>query len=176
MLNDHQIKNYAERNELISPFTVDQLQPHSYDCRLGDKILEPRCTRIDQSGMEPPVYTKVWEEKPTDEVQMYKCDFMLGTTQEYFKLPNNIVGFVHGKSTIGRNGLQIECAGLIDAGFEGQITLELFSMMPWPIQLKTGMPICQITFFLENDPRLKDYRKIGHYNGQRGPTKPRYIL
>ena len=50
------------------------------------------------------------------------------------------------RSSIGRLGLQVQNAGFIDAGFHGQITLELENQSGFPIDLKKGVWICQIVF------------------------------
>lgn len=179
MLNDAAILKLVEENQLIDPFRKDGLQPHSYDAHLSEIL------KIAQSSevvlKEVPGIAKIMETRPrfenlTVESGLAPLQFALASTEEYFKLPENIVGFVCGKSSIGRNGLQIENAGLIDAGFEGAITLEFFNMAPWKINLKAGMPICQIYFFHVDSPVLKHYQSIGHYNGQRGPTEAIYKL
>lgn len=167
MLNDSKIIELAQI-EGISPFDMEYLQPHSYDARLANMIKIPSYT--------PSTKKKEWVDHTFDEVEIESKEFVLASTIEYFKLPENVVGFVCGKSTIGRNGLQIENAGLIDAGFEGAITLELYNMAPWPITLKADMRICQIYFFDVESPEYKNYQKIGNYNKQVGPTAPRYIL
>ena len=73
----------------------------------------------------------------TDEIKYRKIEsdsivippksFILATTREYVKIPNDLVAFVEGRSSIGRMGLFIQNAGWVDPGFEGQITLELFN-------------------------------------------------
>lgn len=170
MLNDQQIQHRAEREALITPYDDKLLQPHSYDATLDDII---KVAHYNWDANE-----KEWRVKNcfTDEIFLYAGQFALASTREYFKMPQGLVGFVQGKSSIGRNGLQIENAGLIDAGFEGAITLELYNMAPWPIKLKAGMPICQIHFTSVQNPVYKDYHKIGHYNGQRGPTNAVYSI
>jgi len=102
--------------------------------------------------------------------------FVLAHTIEIIKVPQSLVGFACGKSTIARNGLQIEAAGLLDAGFHGQVTLELFNMSPWTLRLPAGLPICQAYFVNADEPMHKFYNKIGHYNGQRGAKTPVYTL
>ena len=62
------------------------------------------------------------------------------------RIPNNMAAYVEGRSRIGRLGLQVQNAGFIDAGFEGQITLELENQSPFPIVLQVGVRICQIVF------------------------------
>lgn len=170
MLNDFLIKLNSERDALIAPFALKNLQPHSYDATLDQKIKVARYL--------PETDSKVWEyfDCFTEDFSLKPGEFALASTVEYFKLPQDIVGFVQGKSSVGRNGLQIENAGLIDAGFEGTITLELYNMAPWPIKLKAGMPICQMHFTTVESPVYKDYSRIGHYNGQTGPTEAVYKL
>jgi dCTP deaminase len=48
--------------------------------------------------------------------------FLLATTMEVVRLPDNLTAFVEGRSSIGRIGLFIQNAGWVDPGFEGQIT------------------------------------------------------
>ena len=170
MLNDSQIKTLADSNSLIAPFSLDKLQPHSYDCTLGYEV---KLSRYDH-------FTTAKRWLPYDlrdrKFNLEQGEFALAGTTEYFKLPDNVVGFVQGKSTVGRNGLQIECAGLIDAAFEGNITLELYNMAPWPIELKEGQAICQVWFTYADSPIFKSYTKTGHYNKQTGATTPVYTL
>jgi len=170
MLRDLDIEIEVKHNDLINPFYVKQLQPHSYDATLHDVI------KI--ANYDPFTKEKSWISKNCfiSPVELQPYQFALASTSEYFKLSQNLVGFVQGKSSIGRNGLQIENAGLIDAGFEGTITLELFNMAPWPIKLTAGMPICQIHFTSAATPVYKNYSVIGHYNKQTGPTEAVYQL
>ena len=170
MLNDQQIKHRAEREKLITPYDDKFLQPHSYDATLHSDIKVAHYDVIDK--------VKTWKAHNCyiTDFELQPGQFALASTREYFKMPQGLVGFVQGKSSIGRNGLQIENAGLIDAGFEGAITLEFYNMAPWPIILKAGMPICQIHFTSVQSPVYKDYHKIGHYNGQRGPTNAVYAI
>jgi len=160
----------VKQRGLISPFNFNLLQPHSYDCTL-ESIVKLAMYNPDND-------TAYWLEESCDKADLILQPraFALASTREYFNLPQDIVGFVQGKSSIGRNGLQIENAGLIDAGFDGSITLELYNMAPWPIKLRAGMPICQIHFTKVEAPLYKNYSKTGHYNGQRGPTEAVYTL
>ena len=100
--------------------------------------------------------------------------FCLGSTIEIFKMPPHVVGFVQGKSTNAREGLQIEAAGLIDPGFEGHITLELKNLHHEdPIPLFHSEPIGQVYFVYVDEPVEKLYgpENGNHYQGQRGATR-----
>ena len=75
---------------------------------------------------------------------------------------------MEGHSSIGRLGLQVQNAGFIDAGFHGQITLELENQSGFPIVLKKGVRICQIVFVQMSHSAEKPYS--GKYDGQSGAT------
>jgi len=99
--------------------------------------------------------------------------FCLGSVIETFKMPADIVGYVIGKSTNAREGLQIEAAGLIDPGFEGDITLELKNLHhEEQIPLEIGEPIGQVYFLKVDEPVdvLYGPENGNHYQGQRGVT------
>lgn len=58
-----------------------------------------------------------------DGIEIQPGEFMLATTMEYIRIPNDCAAFVHGRSSIGRLGLTVQNAGFIDPGFHGEITL-----------------------------------------------------
>jgi len=108
------------------------------------------------------------------ELTMMGGSFALGTTCEVFSMPWDLVGMVMGKSSVGRAGLAVECAGLIDPGFNGQIVLELFNQLPGAsVPLRRDMRIAQVVFFqLEQEVEM-GYGELGaqsHYQGQMGIT------
>ena len=77
---------------------------------------------------------------------LHPGEFVLGSTIERIGLPDDIVARVDGKSSLGRLGILIHAtAGFIDAGFNGQITLELSNVATLPIRLWPGMKIGQIS-------------------------------
>jgi deoxycytidine triphosphate deaminase len=97
--------------------------------------------------------------------------FCLGSTIETFNMPNDIVGFVEGKSTNAREGLQIHAAGLIDPGFKGDITLELKNLHHENfIVLEIGEPIGQVHFHRLDEPVDVPYGPGNHYQNQFGVT------
>ena len=57
------------------------------------------------------------------------------------------VARLEGKSSLGRLGLLIHStAGYVDAGWDGQLTLELSNAASLPITLYPGMKIGKISF------------------------------
>ncbi len=161
MLSDRDILHAIECEGLaVDPFSPNLLQPASLDVRLGHEF------RI-------PGYVKSTFVGP---MVMSPGRFVLGHTLETVKIPSHLAVRVEGKSTWGRQGLQVHLtAGFIDPGFEGQITLELHNAGQATLRLERGMPIAQLSFHRLSSPALRPYgsAELGsHYQGQTGPTAP----
>lgn len=163
MLSDRTIKKLLDKGHLkveapdsgVWPW---QIQPVSIDLRLGAVSLK--------NGTPVPatISDKVrWVIEPGQ--------FRLGSTLERIEVCENLVGMVVGKSTIAREGLMVEAAGLVDPGFGGQITLELCNLSDEPIQLDYMQPICQMTLdWTDTTPERVYNSTDNHYQGQMGPT------
>lgn len=103
-------------------------------------------------------------------------EFLLGATVEWVNIPNGYVARVEGRSTWARKGLVIENAGLIDPGFEGRITLEMYNLSPDTLYVPLGERVCQIVFEKMMGPAERPYGSPGlgsHYQGQTGVTPSR---
>jgi dCTP deaminase len=109
---------------------------------------------------------------------LHPGEFVLGSTYERVALPDDLVGRIEGKSSLGRLGLLIHStAGFIDAGFSGYLTLELSNVANLPITLYPGMKIGQVSFLRMTTAADVPYgsARVGSkYQGQRGPTPSRY--
>ncbi|HLB60194.1 MAG TPA: dCTP deaminase [Patescibacteria group bacterium] len=100
--------------------------------------------------------------------------FQLGITLERVELPDDLCGILHGRSSLGRQGLMIHStAPLIDAGFQGKIVLELYNSGPKPIELTEHMRICALSFEQLTSPAVIPYykKKNARYIGQSIPLK-----
>jgi len=172
ILSDKSIKELIERGELvIEPYEEELVQCSSLDLRLGDEIA------LYEEGNVIDVREKLENIKVIRIEEYFEIkpkEFLLATTLEYVKLPPYITAFVEGRSSLGRLGLFIENAGWVDAGFEGQITLELFNANNTPIRLYRGMRICQLVFARLDKKPSRIY--AGKYKGQRGVTPSRIYL
>ncbi len=136
ILSDRTIRQLLRQKTLgIQPLDDGQIQPASVDIRLGDtySIAEETSAGI--------VYLDSEVRYRTIRAQSYLLlpgQFVLATTMEYFRLPNDLTAFVEGRSSIGRLGLFIQNAGWVDPGFEGEITLELYNASRSAIELRAG--------------------------------------
>lgn len=78
-------------------------------------------------------------------------NFSLGVTVEYFKMPKNILGVVHDKSSWARQGLSVFNT-VIEPGWEGFLTLELVNHGWDSLLIKVGSPIAQVIFHYVDEP------------------------
>ena len=164
----------------IDPFDEADVQPSSVDLHVDNVF------RTFQNHRHPFIDVKKPMEDLTGLVTvdreeafiLHPGEFVLGSTAEYVKLPDDLVARLEGKSSLGRLGLLIHStAGYVDPGFEGHLTLELSNVANLPITIYPGMKIGQISFFQLTSPADHPYgtSKIGSkYQGQRGPTPSRY--
>ena len=145
-----------------------QIQPASVDLKLGRHFLKLDEHNVSFIDLEHPAkYISI----ESDEIILPPRSFILATTIEFIKIPNNLTAFVEGRSSIGRMGLFIQNAGWVDPGFEGEITLELYNANQLAIKLKAGRRICQLVF-AEMD-REAYYPYQGKYQGQKKATGSR---
>lgn len=161
---------------VIEPFDRTNLSACSYDLTLHPKILVPHGAHLidvkDRDISKKKLFYEV--EIPQDGLVLLPGRFYLASTNEFIKLSDKICAFLEGRSSIGRLGLFIHNAGWIDAGFYGQITLELFNASSNCIRIYPNMRICQIVFSYLNTPAQRVYQ--GKYNDQVGPTPSRIYL
>ncbi len=69
---------------------------------------------------------------------------VLASTLEYVRVPKDLSGEVHARSTIARTGLSVEPA-IIHPGFSGAITLRIRNLGHVPLKIKPGTRIAQLT-------------------------------
>jgi dCTP deaminase len=109
---------------------------------------------------------------------LHPGEFVLGSTSERVGVPDDLVARLEGKSSLGRLGLLIHStAGYVDAGWDGQLTLELSNVANLPITLYPGMKIGQISFMRMTTAADRPYGSSGlgsKYRGQDGPRPSRY--
>jgi len=113
-----------------------------------------------------------------DPFMLHPGEFVLGSTLERVALPDDLVARLEGKSSLGRLGLLIHStAGFVDAGWDGQLTLELSNVANLPITLYAGMKIGQISFIRMTTAADNPYgsAEVGSkYQHQQGPRPSRY--
>lgn len=100
ILSGHDLRQYIARGGLgfSAALCEDQFQQNGIDLILGE---------CEESKLSPGQFT-------------------LGTTREKITMPNDLMAFVELRSTWAKRGILLPPT-IIDAGFEGTITLEIVS-------------------------------------------------
>ncbi|HXF56786.1 MAG TPA: dCTP deaminase [Actinomycetota bacterium] len=182
ILSDRSIREEIERGRIvIDPFDERCLQPSSVDLHVDRRFRvfhNARYPYIDVKR-DMPDLTELVEVQGEDPFILHPGEFVLGSTLERVRLPDDIVARLEGKSSLGRLGLLIHStAGYVDPGWDGYLTLELSNVANLPITIYPGMKIGQISFFRLSSPAEHPYgsRERGSkYQGQRGPTPSRFF-
>jgi dCTP deaminase len=183
ILSDRSIRAALATGHIrIDPLDEDAVQPSSVDVRIASSFrvfANHRHLAIDPHQVQPDL-TDAVEKVDGEPFVLHPGEFVLGSTLERITLPDDIVARLEGKSSLARLGLVVHStAGFIDAGFDGDVTLELSNVATLPILLHPGMRVAQLAFFQLDQPAEHPYgsRKVGSkYQGQRGPTASRYHL
>jgi dCTP deaminase len=149
MLCDHEILSLCKNTDIVTPFDTEMIGPCSLDIHLGDRIAVYKC-KNNTDIIDLHNRTTFKTEKYTissDGIIILPHTFILANTIEYFKLPDDIVCQLTGRSSIGRLGLTVHVtAGLFDCGYEGCPTLEIANLNNKPIRIYPGDKIAQVTF------------------------------
>ena len=181
VLSDRTIRRLLDEGRIeIDPYDDALLQPSSVDVRVD------RYFRVFHNARYPFIDVKQPQEELTELVEiagdspfiLHPGEFVLGSTLERIKLPDDLVARLEGKSSLGRLGLLIHStAGFIDPGWDGHVTLELSNVANLPITIYFGMKIGQLSFVQLTEPASAPYGSAGlgsKYQGQKGPTPSAY--
>ena len=155
---DFQIRQLSRDMGLIEPFVPEQVNPASYDVRLGPTIK----VENDNGG-----FTKVDISRET--FYMPPGAFVLAHTEEYIRIPGNLECVFQLKSSRGREGYGHQLAAYIDPGFNGQVTLELHNSRRFTeLPLYAGLLIGQLRFAKLDQIPMRSYAVTGRYQNDRG--------
>ena len=180
VLSDRTIRRLLDEGRIeIEPYDETLLQPSSVDVRVD------RYFRVFHNARYPFIDVREPQEDLTELVEvdsepfiLHPGEFVLGSTLERIRLPDDLVARLEGKSSLGRLGLLIHStAGFIDPGWDGHVTLELSNVANLPITIYPGMKIGQLSFVQLSEPAESPYGSgsLGSkYQGQKGPTPSRY--
>jgi dCTP deaminase len=166
-----------------------QIGAGSIDLRLGTEFLEVRRYKegaIDPFGQKPSAQT--WQgvdgsraaresrariELGRDFV-LHPGQFVLGSTLEFLRLPNDIAGQVLSRSSWGRLGLIVATAVVVQPGFSGILTLELVNMGNTPVKIRPGLRVAQLMLWKADTATEIGYDKSKpKYRAPLGPESHR---
>ncbi|MBA2750805.1 MAG: dCTP deaminase [Actinobacteria bacterium] len=181
ILSDRTIREELEAGRIeIDPLDEGCIQPSSVDLRVDCyfRVFRNHSVRLIDVKENQEDLTELVEIGEGEAFILHPGEFVLGSTAERVRLPEDLVARLEGKSSLGRLGLLIHStAGFVDAGWNGHLTLELSNVATLPITIYPGMKIGQISFLRMTTAAEVPYgsARVGSkYQGQRGPTPSRY--
>ena len=165
-LSDNDIVKALKKGDItVEPFNDEQLQPVSYDIRLGNKFITNDESATHYIDPVRKVYAKTKEQEVEDreEFVLHPGISVLGISKEYFGSDVYLIQ-IGGKSSLARVGLMIHnTAGIINPGHFLHVTFEMTNQSNVPIILRPGMEIAQITFSTISSPPERKYKKVGRF-------------
>jgi dCTP deaminase len=166
-LSDTDIHEAVKAGEIIlEPFDVKQLQPATYDIRLGNTFIinDAHSTKAIDPGKGIYPKTTTVTVKDGEEFVLHPGVSILGYSKEKFGSDKYLIE-VNGKSSLARIGLIVHnSASIVNPGHILNIALELCNLNNVPIVLRPGMEIAQLTFSTLSNPTKRSYKQTGRYN------------
>ena len=178
---DHWIRKMALEQGIIEPFADNQarsgvisygVSSYGYDIRVADEF-----------KIFTNVYSAIVDPKNFDPRSMidYKGDvciitpnsFALARTEEYLRIPRNILTICVGKSTYARCGIIVNVTPF-EPEWEGSVTLEISNTTPLPAKIYAHEGIAQVLFFEADEVCQTSYAdKKGKYQKQQTIVLPK---
>ena len=188
LLNDAQIAEFAF-DGMIEPYQKTLVREidgrklisygqssYGYDISVADTDLF-FFIKNDMAAIDPKEFNPEKHLRPARVRKSDKGDFviippntvLLARSVEYIRMPEHVTGVCLGKSTYARCGYNI-LATPLEAGWHGNITLEIANCTPTPGMLYVNEGIMQVMFFMADPCETSYGDRGGKYQGQTGLT------
>jgi len=171
----------CENYDMIHPFEPGQvrdgnisygLSSYGYDIRVSSEFKV--FTNVYNSIVDP----KNFDDRSFVDIEGSECiippnSFALARTEEYFRIPRDVLVICVGKSTYARCGLIVNVTPL-EPTWEGYLTLEISNTTPLPAKVYGREGIAQLLFFEgDEEPETAYADRQGKYMEQTGVTLPK---
>ena len=181
VLSDKWIREMAKNHDMINPFEDKQvrgdkisfgLSSYGYDARVSNEF--KIFTNVNSEIVDPKNFKQSnFVSKNSDECIIPPNSFVLASTVEYFKIPQDILVICLGKSTYARCGIIVNVTPL-EPGWEGYVTLEFSNTTPLPAKIYANEGVAQFIFIKGNEnPETTYADRKGKYMKQTGVTLPK---
>src|SRR2546427_12159695 len=127
----------------------------------GELAIFPRGFRINPAGVDLRI---------DRDVRLRPKQHSLVASMERVELSDRIVGFLHLRSSLAREGLFASLA-LVDPGFRGQLTVSLYNSGDSAVNLAKGERFIQLSLLRLGKPAIKEY--VGRYQNSSGVVASR---
>ena len=146
LTHDVILREIESKRIVIAPFSPNQVGPASIDLHLADEI------RVMEGGPDVIDMTEEADYRLVTRVQQLDPPYLLkpgetihGITREHIRLPDNICGWLEGRSRFARLGLMIHVtSGFVAPGINNRQVLEMANVAGRPLAIHAGTRICQL--------------------------------
>ncbi len=151
------------------------LSSHGYDVRLAGEVkifTNLAAAVIDPKGFVPTdtLTTAATHMDPGGRYFLLPPhSYALGHTLETFDIPRDVMTICVGKSTYARCGIHVNVTP-IEAGFKGQVVIEISNATPLPAKIYLSEGIAQFLFFRGEACDISYADRAGKYQNQVGIT------
>lgn len=182
VLNDRQIAELANKG-MIEPFADHLvreedgqriisygLSSFGYDLRISGEfyVFSNICGTAVVDPKDFPQEAMVRRDvKAHEAIVIPPNTYVLGKSVEYVRVPEDVMTVCIGKSTYARCGIIVNVTPL-EAGWEGQVTIEISNSTPLPAKVYACEGILQVLFFRGERPAVTYADRSGKYQGTRG--------
>lgn len=158
-ITKRQILERIAKDEISFKPVLDtfQLQAHAVDLRLGFTFLIPKSWHMTKDGRKAltidhydklrPNYFDVIELEQGQHFDLLPHEHILVSTLEKIKVPKDLMAILYPRSSTNRKGLSVDLTGIIDSGYEGQLTIPIRNNTEHQVvRLYPGERFCQVVF------------------------------
>jgi dCTP deaminase len=181
ILSDKWIKEMARNHNMINPFEDKQVRgtkisygisSFGYDARVSNEF--KIFTNVNSEIVDPKNFKQGnFVSKKAKECIIPPNSFVLASTVEYFKIPNDVMVICLGKSTYARCGIIVNVTPL-EPDWEGYVTMEISNTTPLPAKIYANEGVAQFIFLKGNEkPDITYADRNGKYMKQSGVTLPK---
>jgi len=200
ILGDEDLKYYLERKKLVvEQISEKTIRENGLDLKIDNEIAIEKITKYkttydkldEMTGYDYTVlidshneedvknrFEKIKaiynlnnpDDKPYFIIQPHSLNLL--STQEYVKFPDDLIGFCALRSSVARHGF-IAPITIVDAGFEGTLTIEVFYAGTRPFKLYVGDRFLHLIVEKTASPVRHPY--VGIYKGQKGVRTPKCL-
>jgi dCTP deaminase len=169
ILGKSAILEEIERGRIvIEPYDPACVGPASVDLHLSNGfrvfVRLPRHVVVSHSIDFRAATKGLWVDDD-DHLVLSPNETVLGMTRERITLPDDLCGWLEGRSRFARLGLLVHIsASFMQPGIGNHQVLEMSNFGPIPLEIRPGVPICQFIF-----ERIEGQ---GHYEGDFSTQSP----
>jgi dCTP deaminase len=160
--NDQILAAYKNGDITIDPFDEEQLQPASYDLRVGEQgatTSSKHLVNIREQGF----------------MILRPGDFGVVTTHEVLRLKPQFVGRIGLRSKYARKGIVAITGPQIDPGYHGRLIVGLTNLTPRAISLPHKDDLLTVEFHKLGQPTTKPYSGPYQDRVELGPEEIEFI-